>query len=44
MNGPLPISYSEIKAWSELTDTPVSPFDVEVLKKIDALFLRIANG
>lgn len=44
MNGPLPISFSEIKAWSDLTATPVNPLEVEILKKIDNLYVRIANG
>jgi hypothetical protein len=38
------LSFSEIKAWSELTATPVSPVDVEIIKKLDSVFLRVANG
>jgi hypothetical protein len=43
-NGPQGLSFSEIKAWSELTATPVSPVDVEIIKKLDSVFLRVANG
>ena len=43
-NGPEGLSFSEIKAWSELTATPVSPSDVEIIKKLDSVYLRAANG
>ena len=43
-SGPEGLSFSEIKAWSELTATPVSPADVDVIKKLDTLYLRVANG
>jgi len=38
------LSFSEIKAWSELTATPVTPADVDVIKKLDTVYLRAANG
>ena len=43
-NGPQGLSFSEIKAWSELTATPVTPADVDVIKKLDTVYLRAANG
>ena len=43
-NGPQGLSFSEIKAWSELTATPITPADVDVIKKLDTLYLRAANG
>ncbi len=43
-SGPNPISYNEIKAWKELTDTPISSRDIEVIKLVDVVYMRIANG
>lgn len=43
-SGPQGLSFSEIKAWSELTATPVTPADVDVIKKLDTVYLRAANG
>lgn len=33
------ISYSEIKAWLELTGRSISPFELTLIKKLDILFL-----
>lgn len=33
------LSYSEIKAWSELTHTPITPFELELIKALDTEFL-----
>ena len=43
-NGPQGLSFTEIKAWSELTDTLLSPLDVETIKKLDQVYLKVANG
>jgi hypothetical protein len=43
-SGPLPISYTEMKAWMELTQTYLQPFEVDAVKKLDSTYLRIANG
>ncbi len=43
-SGPNPITYSEIKAWKELTDTPISSREVEVIKSVDVVYMGIANG
>jgi len=40
MGGINPISYTEIKAWSELTHTYLTPRDIEALKKLDSLYIR----
>lgn len=39
VNGFLPISFSEIKAFCELTDEPLTPWEVETLKVMDRVFL-----
>ena len=35
MAGQLPISFSEIEAWSRLTGRSVSPFEVDLIKDLD---------
>lgn len=39
--GPSPIAFNEIKAWSELTGTYPSPWEVTLLKRLDSLYLSI---
>jgi hypothetical protein len=43
-SGPNPITYEQIKAWKELTDTPLDARDVEAVVRIDAVYMRVANG
>jgi hypothetical protein len=44
-SGPLPITYQEIQAWSELTGNKITPLDVEVIKRLDRIYTRvISNG
>ncbi len=43
-SGPNPITYEQIKAWKELTDTPLDARDVEAIVRIDAVYMRVANG
>ena len=43
-SGPNPITYEQIKAWKELTDTPLDSRDVEAVVRIDAVYMRVANG
>jgi|TARA_R110000787_G_scaffold26630_1_gene74410 hypothetical protein len=44
MNGPLPIDYGQIKAWKELTETSISPWEIEAIKRLDLEYMRVANG
>ena len=44
MSGPNPITFEQIKAWKELTEYPLSPREVEVVKQLDSLWLKVANG
>jgi len=37
--GPLPLTYTEIKAWSELTKQGPEAWEVKTLKRIDRLFI-----
>jgi hypothetical protein len=43
-SGPNPITYEQIKAWKELTETPVSPWEVAAIKRLDTVYMGIANG
>jgi hypothetical protein len=43
-NGPNTISYQDIKAWSDLTGTPLDEREVEAIKAIDATYMRSTNG
>ncbi len=38
-NGPLPISFLEIKAFCELTGEVLTPWEVETIKLLDAAYL-----
>jgi len=43
-SGPLPITYQEIAAWKELTDTPLSPWEVEAIKRLDRIYVKVVNN
>ena len=44
-SGPNPISYEQIKAWKELTETPISAWEIEAVNRLDAVYLgEINNG
>jgi len=43
-SGPNPISYEQIKAWKELTETPLAPREVEALMRLDRVYMRVTNN
>lgn len=43
-SGPNPITYEQIKAWKELTDTPMTAWEVEAVKRLDGVYIRVHNG
>ena len=43
-SGPNPISYEQIKAWKELTYNTLTPWEVELVKRLDAVYLGVANS
>ena len=43
-SGKVPLTYSEIKAYTELTDTRLPARDVEVIKKLDNTWLKVMNS
>lgn len=40
MAGPLAIPPSEIKCWMEITDTPLAPWEVQAILRLDAVYLE----
>ena len=43
-SGGLPITYEQIKAYKEVTSTPLTPRDVEAIMGIDNIFMEVSNG
>ena len=43
-SGPNPISYEQIKAWKELTDTPIDAWEVAAIMRLDQNYMRVYNG
>ena len=43
-SGPNPITYEQIKAWKELTETPIAPWEIEAIKRLDTVYMGVANG
>lgn len=39
-----PLSFSEIKAWSELTQRPVRPWEIDAIKQIDSYFMELQQN
>ncbi len=39
----MPISFSEMKAWADLTHSDPAAWEVKVLKEIDRVYLSEAN-
>lgn len=45
MSGPLPITYQDIKAYMEVTGSKLTKVDVDLIKKIDSIYMEvISNG
>jgi len=42
-SGPLPISYQEIIAWQQLTNESLLPWEVDAIKRLDAVYLRVVT-
>ena len=38
-----PLSYVEIKAWSDLTRNTLAPWEIEAIKRLDAVRIRVVN-
>lgn len=44
MNGPEPITYTQIKHWKELTGSPATSRDIEAIRLLDRIYMRVYNG
>ena len=42
-SGPLPISYQEIDAWQRMTQNMLLPWEIEAVKRLDAIYLRVVK-
>jgi len=43
-SGPNPITYEQIKAWKELTHTPIDPWQIQAVLRLDTVYMGVANG
>lgn len=43
-NGPDPITFEQIKAWQEVTQTKVNPRDIDTILKLDRIFMKVYNS
>jgi hypothetical protein len=43
-SGPLPITYQEIMAWRDLTNNIVNAWEVEVIKRLDRIYIKVVNN
>jgi hypothetical protein len=43
-NGPNPITFEQVKAWKELTETPLSAREVETVRLLDGVYMEVKNG
>jgi hypothetical protein len=44
MSGVNPLTYEQIKAWKELTETPLTAWEVEAIKRLDVVYLGVMNS
>ena len=44
MSGPNALTYTEIKSWMELTETPLRAWEIEAIKRLDVVYLGVINS
>ena len=44
MNGSLSLTFQEISSWSYLNGIELTPKEVEVIKKLDTIYMKVSNG
>jgi len=42
--GPNPINFEQIKAFTELTETPLAAWEVQAIMRLDRVYMGVANG
>jgi hypothetical protein len=43
-SGPNPITYEQILAWKQVTEQPLEAWEAETIKRLDSIYLGVANG
>jgi|TARA_S200002703_G_scaffold9738_1_gene9541 hypothetical protein len=43
-SGANPITFEQIKAWKELTGETLTSRDIEAIKALDAVYIKVMNG
>lgn len=43
ISGVDPLTFTEIKHWKELTETPMKPKDIDLIIRLDQTYMRVAN-
>jgi hypothetical protein len=43
MSGPNPISYDIIKAWCDLSGVDLSPWEIDLIKSLDNLWIKTTS-
>jgi len=43
-SGPNPITFEQIKAWKELTETLIDAWEIEAIIRLDGVYMGVANG
>jgi len=43
-SGPLPITYQEILAWRELSQNVLTSWEVDVIKRLDRIYLKVVSN
>ena len=44
MNGPTPISFTEIKAWCDLMNIKLSSWEVDLIKQVDSTYMKVVSN
>lgn len=44
MSGPSSLTYLEIKAWCDLMGNTLSAWEVDIIKQIDAIYMKVVNS
>lgn len=43
-SGPNPITYEQILAWKQVTEQPLEAWEAEAIKRLDIIYMGVANG
>jgi hypothetical protein len=43
-SGPNPVTFEQIKAWKELTETPIDTWEIQAIIRLDQVYMGVYNG